>query len=89
MFLYEQHCQDNTSPALLSKEQIKIYLKEVPNWTFDSAKTEILRDLKFKDYYQTLLFINSATKIIHTENHHPNISFGYNKCTFAPASKVK
>lgn len=81
MFLYEQHCQDNTSPAPLSKEQIKLYLKEIPSWAIDPAKVEILRDLKFKDYYQTLLFINSVAKIVHTENHHPNICFTYNKCT--------
>ena len=80
MFLYEQYCDTKNSPALLSDEQIKLYLKEIPKWEADLDKKEILRDFKFKDYYQTLLFINAIAKIVHNENHHPNINFGYNHC---------
>lgn len=81
MFLYEQHCEASTIPTLLSAEQTKSYLKEIPTWNTNLEKKGISRTFKFKDYHQTLLFINSIAEIIHAENHHPNISFGYNSCS--------
>ena len=81
MFLHEQHCKAKTTPTLLDDEQINIFLKEIPQWQFSANKKDILRTFKFNDYHQTLLFINAVAEIIHYENHHPDIKFGYNHCT--------
>ena len=84
MYLYEQHCQTDTAPQLLDEEKINQYLKEIPQWNIsvDKANKKVIcRTFKFKDYHQTLLFINSIAAIIHKENHHPDITFGYNNCT--------
>ena len=81
MHLYEQHCLTETSPQLLTEEQVKKHLKEIPQWQRSTEKKEICRTFKFKDYHQTLLFINAIALIIHEENHHPDIKFGYNTCT--------
>lgn len=83
MFLYEQHCDANKKPLLLSEEKIKSYLKEIPKWETDLDSKTITQTYKFKDYHQTLHFINTIAEIIHTENHHPNISFGYNICSIS------
>ena len=80
MLLHEQHCKDKKLPTLLSAEKIESYLEETPEWKLNSNNSEITRCFKFKDYHQTLLFINSVAEIAHIENHHSNICFGYNHC---------
>lgn len=80
MFLHEQHCEAKKTPTLLTEEQINTFLKEIPQWHISENKKEILCTFKFKDYHQTLLFINAVAEIVHFENHHPDIKFGYNYC---------
>ena len=80
MFLHEQHCENKKLPTLLSVEKIELYRKETPEWKLNSSTSDITRSIKFNDYHQTLLFINSVAEIADTENHHPNICFGYNNC---------
>lgn len=81
MFLYEQHCEAKSSPSLLTQEQSIKFLKEIPLWHSDHNGRKISRTFKFQDYQQTLLFINAVAEIAHTENHHPEIKFGYNHCS--------
>ena len=78
MTLYEQHCLTETSPQLLAKEQLDQYLDEIPQRNLSENKTRIARAFKFKDYHQTLLFINAVAVIANQENHHPDITFAYN-----------
>jgi len=86
MHLYEQHCYNENKPQLLNDKQIKQYLKQIPEWDLliDHSENKdinsISRTFKFKDYQQTLLFINTIAALIHKENHHPDIKFGYNHC---------
>jgi 4a-hydroxytetrahydrobiopterin dehydratase len=81
MFLYEQHCKANVTPTLLTEEQLATLLKEIPDWKIHENNHKIFREFKFKDYRQTILFINTLTRIIEHENHHPEIRFGYNYCS--------
>ncbi len=87
MYLYEQHCVPGNKPQLLNKEQIKQCLQEVPDWNLIAESTAnnavqktLSRSFKFKNYHQTLQFINAIAPLIHKENHHPDINFGYNTC---------
>jgi 4a-hydroxytetrahydrobiopterin dehydratase len=82
MHLFEQHCLTETKPQLLSEEKINNYLEEIPQWNIPEDKKNIFRKFKFKNYQKTLSFINAASTIINKENHHPEIRFGYNYCTF-------
>ena len=34
----------------------------------------------FKDYYQTMAFVNAIAYMAHREDHHPELTVGYNKC---------
>ena len=65
---------------LLSEEQRNNYLHNFPGWTFSPTEKKISRHFKFKNYDDTLTFINAAAEIANKENHHPNIEFGYNNC---------
>jgi 4a-hydroxytetrahydrobiopterin dehydratase len=52
-------------------------IKEVMLITEESKK-ELTRQYKFSDYKETLDFVNKVAKIAEKQNHHPDITFGYN-----------
>lgn len=79
--LHKQHCKDTGAAQLLSAEQRNSYLSDFPNWIFSVDEKKISRHFEFKNYNDTLAFINAAAAIAKKENHHPNIEFSYNTCT--------
>ena len=86
MDLCEQHCQQEIPATLLSDIQIKQFLTEIPGWKIlvkENNNKYLTRSVKFKNYEQTLKFINTIAKIIQAEDHHPDICFGYNQCEIA------
>lgn len=70
-------CEGGVPP--LNEEQIEVFLRQTPHWTRQGH--EIVRTFVFKDYYQTVAFVNAVAWIAHQENHHPEIAFGYKTCT--------
>ena len=36
--------------------------------------------MKFKDYYETMAFVNATAWISHQEGHHPDLEVGYSQC---------
>ncbi|NCF81950.1 MAG: 4a-hydroxytetrahydrobiopterin dehydratase, partial [Proteobacteria bacterium] len=45
----------------------------------DEAGKEISREYTFKNYYQTMAFVNALAWIAHMEDHHPELRVGYNR----------
>lgn len=35
----------------------------------------------FKNYYETIAFVNAVAFIANAEDHHPDLALSYNKCT--------
>lgn len=62
----------------LSDAEISSYLSAVPDWAL--ADNHIIKAYKFKNYYETLAFINAIAYVIHAEDHHPEIKLTYNQC---------
>src|SRR5690242_6848108 len=69
-------CEGGVEP--LKEPEIRNLLKQVPGWTY--ANGRIARTYEFKNYYQTMAFVNAAAWISHREDHHPDLEVGYNKC---------
>lgn len=69
-------CEGGVPP--LTQQQIEAMLPQVPGWAFDGK--EITRTFQFKNYYETVSFVNAVAWIAHREDHHPEISFGYKTC---------
>jgi 4a-hydroxytetrahydrobiopterin dehydratase len=65
------------TPAL-TRARIDELLGEVPGWSYD-GKT-ISKVYAFKNYYETMAFVNAVAWIAHAEDHHPDMSVGYNRC---------
>ena len=79
--LINKHCRDysSTEPALnLSK--IESFRSQVSDWQYCASDNVLTRNFYFKDYEQTISFVNRVANIAQQENHHPHLSVTYNRC---------
>jgi 4a-hydroxytetrahydrobiopterin dehydratase len=79
MNLREQHCTHG-APAL-DAAQLAALLAEVPQWQREGSR--IVRSYEFKDYHQTIAFVNRLADMIHREDHHPELTVRYRHCIVA------
>jgi 4a-hydroxytetrahydrobiopterin dehydratase len=47
----------------------------------DGGGGVIRKAYHFKNYYETMAFVNAVAWIAHRSDHHPDLEVGYNKCT--------
>ena len=71
-------CEGGTAP--LTETEAKALLQQTPAWSLHEGGTEIHRAYEFKNYYQTMPFVNALAWIAHREDHHPDIEVGYKRC---------
>jgi len=69
-------CEGGVAP--LKKAEIDNFLNHLEGWQYTGGR--IAKTYVFKNYYQTMAFVNAAAWISHREDHHPDISVGYNQC---------
>src|SRR5688572_9713107 len=69
-------CEGGVSP--LASHEIDQLLAQLAGWEFRSGV--ITKTYEFKNYYQTMAFVNAAAWISHREDHHPDMMVGYSKC---------
>jgi 4a-hydroxytetrahydrobiopterin dehydratase len=50
-------------------------------WKLINDGERIAANFSFGDYWRTTAFVNAVAWIAHTEDHHPDITFGYNQAT--------
>ncbi|SFU30847.1 4a-hydroxytetrahydrobiopterin dehydratase [Nitrosospira multiformis] len=62
----------------LSQEEITQLMRQLDGWNYLGKM--ICKEFSFKNYYQTMAFVNAIAWISHREDHHPDITAGYNKC---------
>lgn len=69
-------CEGGMSP--LSSEEIAKLMQQLEGWNlFDRLIGKVYN---FKNYYQTMAFVNAVAWISHQEDHHPDMIVSYNKC---------
>ena len=69
-------CEGGVDP--LAPQQVAPLLKGLPGWALEGGM--ITRTYKFKNYYETMAFVNAAAWVSHREDHHPDMLVGYNQC---------
>ena len=75
-------CEGNIPP--FDKSEIHKYLKKVDGWEVKSNEDEsfyLIKDFKFKNFAESQKFINKVGDLAESENHHPDISFGWGYCS--------
>lgn len=61
-------------------EQATELLREIPDWTLSDSSSSISREFRFKDFHQTMAFVNAVAEISHQTDHHPDMAISYNRC---------
>ena len=70
---------DTTMADLLNAQDIKAWLKKLPQWDHD--KKHIERVFEFDDFDQAIEFVNGVAEIAGEDDHHPEIDIRYSKVT--------
>lgn len=71
-------CEGGVTP--LTREEAQATLKQIAGWALSDDGKAIYRRFQFKNFYQTMAFINAMAWIANTQDHHPDFSAGYNYC---------
>jgi 4a-hydroxytetrahydrobiopterin dehydratase len=75
-------CEGGAAP--LTDAQIRPYLKGLPGWSLENGA--ITKTYRFRNYYETMAFVNACAWISHREDHHPDLLVGYNQCKVSYAT---
>ncbi len=65
----------------LSPEQVQSKLKSLPEWT--EAGGVLQRTYQFKDFLQSVRFVNEVANLAEKRQHHPDILVRWNKVTLS------
>lgn len=70
-------CESGTPP--LTKDEFNPLLKQLKlEWEVIEGK-KIRREFKFKDFAESMVFVNKVANLAESENHHPNIHIYYSR----------
>ena len=69
-------CEGGVPP--LAAPEVERLLKELNGWTHSG--NELIKTYCFKNYYETIAFVNATAWVSHRENHHPDLEVGYRQC---------
>jgi len=81
--LHSQQCSKPLAdPAALKHNEAEDFLQQLsPTWQLNSEEQTITYTYTFKNYYQTMAFVNVIAQIAHQQDHHPDLLISYNHCT--------
>jgi 4a-hydroxytetrahydrobiopterin dehydratase len=69
-------CEGGVSP--LTAAEITSLMKRLQGWSHTGSV--LTKTFEFRNYHETMAFVNATAWISHREDHHPDLSVGYNKC---------
>jgi 4a-hydroxytetrahydrobiopterin dehydratase len=67
------------APALSSSEVADL-LDEVPGWEIVSEGKRLAKTYEFKNFHETMEFVNALAWVVHREDHHPDLEVSYKRC---------
>jgi 4a-hydroxytetrahydrobiopterin dehydratase len=70
----------------LAGAELQALLAQVPAWKGAADGKSIEREFRFKDYYETVAFVNATAWIANHQDHHPDIELHYNRCVMRYAT---
>lgn len=80
--LRNKHCQpcEGGVEPLDGKHVQEHMMKLDAAWKVSSDGKQLRREYRFKNFYHTMSFVNAVAHIANREDHHPDLSVGYNYC---------
>jgi len=80
--LVNKHCEscEGIGQALTAEQINNLMPQLAKGWEVIANHQEIKRSFSFKNFYETMAFVNALAWIANVENHHPDLEVGYNYC---------
>lgn len=76
--LLTQKCKPLDGGQAMSDNEIQAYLRQAEGWALKDGAIE--KTYGFRNYHETLAFVNALAWIAHAEDHHPDLLVKYNSC---------
>lgn len=70
-------CEGGVPP--LKKETVLKYITETPGWKISEDGKQISRNFEFKDFNESIVFVNKVAGLAESEGHHPDIHIFYDR----------
>jgi len=61
----------------VGRKEAEELARQVPSWKLVDSRLE--EDFRFKDFDETMQFVNRVAQVAQEEDHHPDIEISYNK----------
>lgn len=71
-------CEGNVTP--LEPRRARELLAEVAGWRIDAEGSGINREFQFRDFHETMAFINALAWVSNQQGHHPDFEAGWGYC---------
>lgn len=69
-------CEGGVKP--LDDATVQILLGQLDGWQIVNGV--LCKTFNFRNYHETMAFVNATAWISHREDHHPDLAVGYNTC---------
>ena len=77
--LVKKHCKPcEGGVAPYDEQQVKELLKQLKGWIVEDGR--LVKLYAFKNFHETMAFVNAHAWISHREDHHADLQVGYNQC---------
>ena len=71
----------NAGTQAIPEDIVRNVVADLPGWEVMAMGTpEIAKTYHFKNYHETMAFVNAVAWLSHREDHHPDMEVGYNRC---------
>ena len=75
------HCEPRTGPGdAVDAPRARELLALLPEWQAAEGGKSIAKTFRFKNFHETLGFVNAIGWIANKQDHHPDLEVGYNRC---------
>lgn len=64
--------------AALGAGEVAQLMPSLQGWAVEGGA--IAKTFRFRDYHETMAFVNALAWIAHRADHHPDVAIGYNEC---------
>jgi 4a-hydroxytetrahydrobiopterin dehydratase len=76
--LLHRKCLPLEGGQAMNDAEIHAHLQQVSGWIALGGAIE--KTFAFKNYHETIAFVNALAWICHAEDHHPELKVTYNRC---------
>ena len=76
--LLNQRCRGLAGASPMSDTVIPDHLAQVSGWRLASGSIE--KTFSFRNYLETISFVNALAWVCNAEDHHPDLSVAYSRC---------